>query len=194
MLYGHGLLDAFEASGLLFINPIDPIIIAVGDTVEMDITLSGLQDSIPIFSAINLPSTALFEDNQDRTATFYYIGLIEDIGINNFQVVAQSGAARDEIDVFLTVLAQDNISIGPNPFDDTLAIFIGPDNGQVTDITIHAPNGEKVWQNFTDSYNMITSTVVWNGRNSSGSEVGSGVYFVVVRTERTVKKFKVFKK
>ena len=193
-VYGYGLLDAFEASQLFYINPVEPIIIAVGDTLDVTFSVTGLQDSIPAFYADNIPSTAVFEDNGDRTAGLYYIGISDDIGLKTFQIVAQTGSAMDMIDVSLTVLAQGNIAVGPNPFDDTLAIFIGPDNGQITDITIHTPNGEKVWQDFTDSYNMTTSTVVWNGRNSRGSEVGSGVYFVVVRTERTVKKFKVFKR
>ena len=88
----------------------------------------------------------------------------------------------------------EKIVAGPNPFTDSLTIFIGPDEGQPVEISIHAANGEKVWDNYSDNYNMATSTVVWRATNNSGDRVAPGVYFVIVRTETSVGKFKVFKR
>jgi subtilisin family serine protease len=192
--YGYGLPDIFKASRLFYINPVEPIVLAVGDSINIDFTVVGLPDSMPVFTAYNLPESAVFADNGNRSATLRYTGRYEDYGTGYFQIGAAIGAAEYILEVSLTVLPQDKIAIGPNPFSDSLTIFIGPSDGRLADISIHTANGEKVWDSFTDNYNMTTSSVVWNGRNNDGAEVASGIYFVVVKTERTTKKFKIFKK
>jgi len=193
-LYGYGLPDAFEASQLLYINPVEPIIIAVGDSLDITFTVTGLPDSILTFSATNLPDGAVFADNGNRTATLRYLASIGEIGTRVFQVRADFGVGSYTLDVSLSIVPQDHIAVGPNPFSDSLTIFIGPNDGRPVEISIHTINGEKVWDNFTDNYNEITATVVWNCRNNNGAEVASGVYFVVVQTERLTRKFKVFKR
>ncbi|MCP4703710.1 MAG: S8 family serine peptidase, partial [candidate division Zixibacteria bacterium] len=65
-LYGYGLPDAFEGAELLYINPVDPIILSVGDSLDITFSITGLPDSTPVFSASNLPENAVFTDNEDR--------------------------------------------------------------------------------------------------------------------------------
>lgn len=193
-IYGYGLLDAFKASQLLYIDPVNPIVLSVGDSLDITFTVSGMPDSIPVFTVQNLPENAVFVDNGDRTATLRYETTTDDLGTRVFQIMAEAGLASYTLDVTLTVVSRSHIAVGPNPFTDSLTIFIGPNDGQPTEISIHAVNGEKVWDNFSDSYNMTTATVVWGGMNNDGAKVASGVYFVVVRTEELVRKFKVFKR
>ena len=193
-LYGYGLPDAFKASQLLYINSVEPIIIAAGDSLDITFSVTGLPDSIPTFSANNLPDGAVFVDNGNRTSTLRYLAPVSEIGTRIFQVKAEFGVGSYTLDVSLSIVPQDNIAVGPNPFSDSLTIFIGPDDGRPVEISIHTINGEKVWGNFTDNYNEITATVIWNCENNNGDKVASGVYFVVVQTERLTRKFKVFKR
>jgi len=192
--YGFGLIDAFKASQLLFINPVDPILVSVGDSLIQTFSVTGLPDSIPAFSAYNLPDGAEFEDNGDRTATLRYLAVADDLGMRTIEIEADFGGGSYILDVTLTVISQSQITIGPNPFSDSMSIFIGPDDGQIQEISIHSINGEKVWDNFSDNFNMTTASVVWSGVNNSGLEVSSGVYFVVVKTEKSLRKIKVFKR
>lgn len=193
-LYGYGLPDAFRASQLLYINPVEPIILAVGDFLDITFAVTGLPDSIPTFSANNLPDGAVFVDNGNRTATLRYLAPVGEIGTRIIQIEAEFGVGSYTLDVSLSIVPQDHIAVGPNPFSDSLTIFIGPDDGRPVEISIHTINGEKVWDNYSDNYNEITATVIWNCENNDGAKVASGVYFVVVQTERLTRKFKVFKR
>ncbi|MCP4705915.1 MAG: S8 family serine peptidase, partial [candidate division Zixibacteria bacterium] len=193
-LYGYGLPDAFEAAELLYINPVDPIILSVGDSLDITFSVTGLPDSTPVFSANNLPENAVFTDNEDRTATLRYLVPNNEIGSRIIQIEADFGVSSYILDVSLTIVSQAQIAVGPNPFSDSLTIFIGPNDGLLKEISIHTVNGEKVWDKFTDNYNEITATVVWDCKNNDGLKVASGVYLVVVQTERLIRKFKVFKR
>ncbi|RKX24571.1 MAG: hypothetical protein DRP46_13065 [Candidatus Zixiibacteriota bacterium] len=122
-----------------------------------------------------------------------YSGKADDIGSRVVTFSAVSGDAAVSEDVSFTVTAQRNLAAGPNPFDDSLTIFLGAGSGEVEEISVYSANGEKVWDNFSDTYNRETRTVVWRGVNNSGARVTSGVYLVYVRTVSVTEKFKVFK-
>jgi subtilisin family serine protease len=192
--YGYGLADALLASGRLFIYPVDPVTLEIGQSVNLNFEVAGLPDSTPVFTAYNLPDNAVFTDNNNRTATMSYLADSEDLGSRVVQISANVGNVADTISFLLSVDAMNRIKAGPNPFADSLTIFINSGAGLPTDISIHTLNGEKVWDNFTDNFNETTSTVVWRGENNKGEKVASGVYFVFVQTEHTVRKFKVFKR
>ena len=94
----------------------------------------------------------------------------------------------------LTVLAVDKVTVGPNPFNDSLTIFLGRDPSGLKNIAIFSSGGEKVWDNFSDTYKDGAGTVVWHGVNNSGKEVAAGVYFILVETEEVSHRINVFKK
>jgi len=194
-LYGYGLYDTYKAAQLMDFEPIPPVLLAVGDSLNMTVSVSGYEDTsgVTVITAANLPVTAEFIDNGDRTATLKYSGKADDIGSRVVTFSAVSGDAAVSEDVSFTVTAQRNLAAGPNPFDDSLTIFLGAGSGEVEEISVYSTNGEKVWDNFSDTYNRETGTVVWRGVNNSGARVTSGVYLVYVRTVSVTEKFKVFK-
>lgn len=194
-LYGYGLLDTYRALNYLRIDPLDPIILAVGDSLDMDITVSSIENTPPItLTAENLPLSAQFTDLGDGTANLKYEGISEDVGSRTVQFTATAGQTSETLEVFFTVLADREITIGPNPFTDSLTVFLGTDRGRLEEISVYSVSGEKVWDNYTDTYNSETGTIVWRGVNNYGSKVSSGVYLVLIRTDRTVERVKVFRK
>ncbi|MCX6826933.1 MAG: S8 family serine peptidase [candidate division Zixibacteria bacterium] len=198
-LYGYGLFDTYKAADFPLITPIDPIYLVVCDSLNLTITVSGMGIEVPNITAVNLPASAIFiADNSKRTADLRYLAKIEDVGLWEPLFIADFGTLADTFHLQLTIATrpQDggHITVGPNPFSDSLTIFLGSNAGRPTEISIHTANGEKVWDNFTDNYNSARATVTWRGINNSGEKVASGVYFVVVKTERVQTKIKVFKK
>ncbi len=192
-LYGYGIINAFEAADLLRIDEISPVNLVVGDSLHLDITITGMEDSIPAFTGVNLPLSSQLIDNGDRTATFLYEAIEEDIGSRTMLFIATSGIAADTMAVPLSISASSRIIAGPNPFSDSVSIYFGPSAGQPTEISIFAANGEKIWDNFADN-SSVTSPVIWRGVNNKGEKVAAGVYLVYIRTENAEEKFKLFKK
>jgi len=191
--YGYGIINAYGAAFYLRFDPISSILLAAGDSLDQLITVSGLVDSIPTLTAENIPPTAVFTDNGDRTADFRYRAVEEDIGAWVLRFIAASGGIADTMDVRMTIMSQNRIIAGPNPFTDSVTIFISQSAGQAAEISIFAVNGEKIWDRFADNYDG-TSPIVWQGVNNKGEKVASGVYLVYIRTESAEETLKLFKK
>jgi hypothetical protein len=111
-----------------------------------------------------------------------------------FRATAQAALINTETELSLTVVPGVKLVAGPNPFTDSLIIFLGTNDAVFKEISIYSVNGEKVWEKSSDTYNMESASVVWHGVNNSGAEVASGVYLVYVRTSDSEHKLKVFKK
>ena len=193
-LYGYGLFDTYKAADLFRINSVPPIFLAVGDSLNLRITVSGMEGSIPELSAENLPSSAVFVDNHDRTGNLKYKAIREDSGTRSIVFIATLGAGEYRLAVSLTVLAGRGVTFGPNPFSDSVTIFLGPAAGRPVEISIHSADGEKVWGKFSDNYNSERGTVIWHGVNDRGEKVTPGVYYMIVKTEKSTEKVKLFKK
>ena len=80
-------------------------------------------------------------------------------------------------------LQQINVVNSPNPFgNNTIITFDLPRNQNVT-LKIYDSNGRLV-QTLLDKQESISiQNIVWNGRNSKGSELGSGIYFCHLITD-----------
>lgn len=193
-LYGYGLFDTFKASGLLKINPISSIRLQVQDTVALTISAIGGGGEAIAFSASNLPSSADFIDNGDGTALLTYMGRKEDVGSRTVRFIATAGVNADTAEVLFSVFARFLITAGPNPFTDTLTIFLGQTPETSAKITIHTISGEKVWEKISDNNSTPGEAVIWNGTNLKGKRVAPGMYIVIVAAGKTVEKIKVFKK
>ncbi|MCX6828324.1 MAG: S8 family peptidase [candidate division Zixibacteria bacterium] len=193
-LYGYGLFDTYKAADLFRIDSIPPIILAVGDSLNLRIMVSGMEGYIPELSAENLPPTAILVDNQDRTGDLKYKAEKEDSGTRSIVFIATLGAGEYRLAVSLTVLAGRGVTFGPNPFSDSLTIFLGPAAGRPVEISIHSADGEKVWGKLSDNYNSERGTVTWHGVNDRGEKVTPGVYYMIVKTAKSTEKVKLFKK
>jgi uncharacterized repeat protein (TIGR01451 family) len=72
----------------------------------------------------------------------------------------------------------------PNPFNPSTTIFfVLPAKGQTT-LTIYNMNGQKVRELLAKDLPAGAHTILWDGRNSEGQTVSSGVYFSVLKAGR----------
>ncbi len=196
-LYGHGIPNIYETADLLRFRPIDPVVLAVGDSLNLEILLFGVEDinlDSVILVATNLPDGAVFTPGADARANLSYKAVPEHIGRHIINITATVGPAAATMELSLTVLALPQITAGPNPFSDSITVFLGTETQEIENFSIFGINGEKIWDNYTDSYNMETASVVWKGMNNSGMEVASGVYLIYIRTDKSEHRLKVFKK
>jgi hypothetical protein len=70
----------------------------------------------------------------------------------------------------------------PNPFNPTTSIsYYLPQPGRVT-LRIHNILGQAVRTLVDETRSAGAHAVIWDGRNSSGDEVGSGVYFYTLKS------------
>ncbi len=83
-----------------------------------------------------------------------------------------------------------NVSVWPNPFNPQTTIFFSLEEPQLVKLDVYDARGRRV-VTLLDRYAEAGPTeTVWNGRNSSGRSVSSGVYFVRlgIKGETRVKK------
>ena len=77
----------------------------------------------------------------------------------------------------------------PNPFNDETRIGCDiVNNGTPVEVTIYNPLGDKIWEDDAvfDAGNYLQNYFTWNGRNSLGTPVGSGVYIIRVKIDGKV--------
>ncbi len=192
--FGYGIFNTFEAAGLFEFDPINPIKLVLGDSLDLTISVFGQDTNDVSFAAYNLPNSAEFVKTDDSTARLTYKAVPEDIGTRQIQFNASAGVMMASETVSFTVFADPDIIAGPNPFSDTVTIFLGTGSGPLKNISIYSINGEKVWDDFSDSYNEEAGTIVWRGGNNKGCRAAAGVYLILVETDKVTRKLKVFKK
>ena len=110
---------------------------------------------------------------------FYKIGMVPNIPdpeMTVFESSLQTGVEDHEI------LIPGNISISafPNPFNSSVNIGVSVNENGV--LAIYDLLGQQI---HTFQINQTNNTVVWDGRDSSGNECVSGIYFIKFSSERS---------
>jgi len=65
----------------------------------------------------------------------------------------------------------------PNPFNPSTTISFTAEDTENAELTIYNIKGQKVKQLLSDQLSSGEHSVVWDGRDDNGNEVGTGVYF-----------------
>jgi subtilisin family serine protease len=186
-LYGYGLFNTFKAAGLFAITPVDPIVLAEGDSLNITFSIPDYEDSAVEFSATNLPPSAVFTESGELR----YMAVADDIGDWEIRITAVFGIDAAAVDFRLIVVGESGISCGPNPFSDSTTIFVSSKAGNLKNISIYSIAGEKVWEKSADNNVKPGDVIAWRGKNSQGQRVAPGVYLVFVKTDRLTQKFKL---
>ena len=71
----------------------------------------------------------------------------------------------------------------PNPFNPTTKIRFTNDRSSNVKVTVYALNGEKVATIMNRNVNAGAYDVSWNGRNSNGSIVPTGMYLYDIESD-----------
>ncbi len=191
--YGWGLIDALDATDRIFIKPVSSQVVFIGDDLALIFSISGQEDSIPQFSALDLPPGATLIDNNDRTANLSYTATEADIGVWDILIIATAGEYVDTLAFTLTIAAEEKIVAIPNPFSDSLVVEFRGVAGQPNEVSIFTVTGEKVWNKFADNIEGTPPQLVWYGVNNENQRVAAGVYLILVRTGTATHRLKVLK-
>jgi len=118
-------------------------------------------------------------NSADQIDTFIHYEDHEDIPLtcrilNAYQAVQTANADSDKVSVPLSTALAGNY---PNPFNPstTIRFMLGCDTS--VKIDVYNVRGQKVRALVSGLYEAGVHSVVWNGCDSSGQSVGSGVYF-----------------
>ncbi|MDP8200852.1 MAG: T9SS type A sorting domain-containing protein [Candidatus Tenebribacter burtonii] len=135
--------------------------------------------------ATNYPSDYVYVDDVPVTQNQTYWYWIEDVSLN--------GSTEVHDPITLTIPLTDNPTIPdmyglyqnyPNPFNPHTSISFKLEEENDVEVVIYNIKGEKIKTIFKDhvyaDHNIIT---VWDGNDTSGKQVSSGIYFYKLKTE-----------
>jgi subtilisin family serine protease len=189
--FGYGLFNAFRSSGIATLEDIDTIRVTVGEVREVPFAVSGNSGSMPLLSLREPPAGVVLQDFGDGSGILSVTGSSENPPQISFRLIADFDQYSDSATIYLEtfVPADRQIFAGPNPFADSVRIFVDPVAGSLKSVSIFNISGEKIWEKVnlhpesTDSIREWTM-LAWNGRNQQGQPASAGVYLAVVRTDR----------
>ena len=189
--FGWGLFNAFRASGIPTLDVIDTIRVVVGEVQEIVVRMNGSPETPPLLSLPDAPAGVELEDYGDGSGLLTITGSADNPPQVRFHIIASTDLYSDTLNIILeTIVVTDrSIYAGPNPFADSVRIFIDPAAGRFNYVSIFNIAGEKIWEKVNshpvsaDSLREWTM-IAWNGRNHQGQTAAAGVYLAVVRTDR----------
>ena len=189
--FGYGLFNAFRSAGIATLEEIDTIRVTVGELREVPSSITGSYSIMPLLSLREPPLGAVLQDFGDGSGLLTVTGSAENPPQVSFQLIADFEQYMDSTTIYLETFVQSDHQIfaGPNPFSDSVRIFVDPTAGSLKSVSIFNISGEKIWEKVnshpgsTDSIREWTM-LAWNGRNQQGEPASAGVYLAVVATER----------
>jgi serine protease AprX len=193
--FGWGLYDATRSADIIKIDRTEPIQVLVNEFLSVPITTSGRSDSIPVLEALDLPLSTIFIDHGDGTGHLELSGSEQNPSVVRLGLVADVGYFADTTYLLVeTYTTSGRLMVAaPNPFANSVRIFVAPSAGRLVSISIFNAAGEKVWEK-VNSFDLSADVInTWNGRNREGRVVAAGVYLVHVKTDRHTSMLKVLK-
>jgi len=199
--FGYGLLDAVKVANLVIEFDLPPIVRVLQNQLDTAITVTALPpgDPPPSIEAIYLPNWAEFTDNGDGTGVLRLFPVEAESARDSLLLVGSAATFSDTSKFELYVIGdlQNLVTAGPNPFQDSVYVYIQPSAGNVESISIFNAAGEIVWEKVNNfRLNADALTVLpeqWDGRNLAGRKAAAGVYIMFVRTDRHTFRIKLLK-
>ncbi|HVP07327.1 MAG TPA: T9SS type A sorting domain-containing protein, partial [Candidatus Acidoferrum sp.] len=172
----------------------DTIYVHIKDTLDIETTTSGRSRIVPTLSLVDAPDGVSFADHRNGTGTLTAIGELPNVGAKTLSLAADVGYFVDTTQIILWTYPKNSAPIiaYPNPFQDTLTVFIDSSNGDARSVTIFNAAGEKVWQQVNLSAGPA-DIIRWDGRNYAGRKTAAGVYILMVETDRRTETIKLLK-
>ncbi|MDF1544863.1 MAG: S8 family serine peptidase [bacterium] len=187
--FGFGLFDGARAAGIVSINSIEPQKLFSGESRTLPVTTSGRSDSIPSLSAFNLPSGSILVDSGNGRGSLTIIGPSAANTFTQVGLVADVGYFADTTMLILETYSPGTgpILFGPNPFTESVNIIVKSSSAEPVSVTVFNSSGEKIRELVDQSTTYADDSIrviEWDGRNSAGREVASGVYLAHVKSAR----------
>ncbi len=183
--FGYGLFDAALAADIIKINKSGNFILFLNDSLTIHITTSGRSQSIPVLATINLPAGSQFVDSGNGSGKLILTGTRQNDNLSEFTLTASVGYYTDSTNFTLETYASvaQYVIAAPNPFAESVRFLLSSNAGNLKSISIFNIVGEKIWEYLNSSTVFAEETIVWDGTNSRGEKVSSGVYLAYIRAE-----------
>jgi spore coat protein A len=165
---------------------VNDTIVPTGPQVPPDSASSGWKDTVPVGPNEIVRVIAKFEDYTGKYP--YHCHILEH---EDHEMMRQFEVVDDVSDITGVPASRYDLSpVYPNPFNPNTSIaFELPVRERVT-IRIYDVTGRRLRTLVNGVRSEGRHTVMWDGRNQSGGEVASGIYFVEMKTSqfRSVRK------
>jgi hypothetical protein len=186
--YGFGLPNMILASGFgLKIMPINPITVSIFRDTTIHITALAPTTAPVVYDPIAIPAVSDFSDQGDGTATLSFS--LTDVGGQTCRIAAQAGSYVDTLEFTITGTGSgEEVSVGPNPFTDSVSVYFGGQTGVSRHIEVFALSGELIFDRWGSG-----NPLVWPGVNAAGKKAAAGVYIIRVCADGIEKRVKVLK-
>ncbi|RKX29236.1 MAG: hypothetical protein DRP47_02235 [Candidatus Zixiibacteriota bacterium] len=193
--FGYGLFNAVKTADIIHFDIPEIVEVEHDHFVSVSISTSGRSDSVPNLSAFNLPIGVTFVDHSDGSGRLDIVGSTAMPPANQVGLIADVGYFVDTAFITITNLAssQRPVFAGPNPFNDSISVFVSPSAGLWLSVSVFNSAGEKVWEQVNNSPSPSDVVIIWHGRNDYGANVANGVYLICVRTEKLTAHVKALK-
>ncbi|RKY88330.1 hypothetical protein DRQ09_03040, partial [candidate division KSB1 bacterium] len=80
----------------------------------------------------------------------------------------------------------------PNPFNPSTTISVELSEPMVGTLDIYNSSGQLIKTLFSGSFNAGVNSFIWDGKDSSGNVVASGIYFYRFKSGNFIKTSKMF--
>lgn len=137
-----------------------------------------------------------FQDNEvEEEITYYYWLQSIDFDTSEFfgPVIAKIDKPEDDNGIQEIVLGNDLYSNYPNPFNPSTTLSYSLSEPQDVIIDVFNIKGQKIKRLFSGYVHEVNTkiNVVWNGDDSTGENVTSGIYFAKIKTASFTKTAKM---
>ncbi|MDD3050803.1 MAG: carboxypeptidase regulatory-like domain-containing protein [Candidatus Cloacimonetes bacterium] len=134
-----------------------------------------------ILTGLTNPGQLTFTDYDLPTGSFtYYITAVYNEGESepSNSVVVEITGTNNANASFTT----DLLGVYPNPFNPQTTISFSLEKNSFITISIFNNKGQLVRELISEDFRAGTHTIVWNGLNSYGEKISSGIYFIRMNT------------
>ncbi len=142
-------------------------------------------DPVPGNGTTNTPSDYIYLDNASVMQNLTYWYWIEDVSLDGETFVHDPITL--EIPFEDTPIIPDTYGLHqnyPNPFNPSTSISFALEEESDVEVIVYNIKGEKIKTIFNDHvYEDQTTTSVWDGKDGSGKQVSSGIYFYKLQTQ-----------
>ena len=160
------------------------------ESAQIDIQLNGSIGS-GVLWLIDMQNGNTFNIGQNRSIS--EIVSISTQMVNRYKLVYGDGAEVESMVKEIVALIPKEFSLGhnyPNPFNPSTTIPFTISSPGLAAVTVYDVNGRQIKQIVNENFKPGFYSRVWDGKNSNGIPVSSGVYYYSLRT----KTFNSFKK
>jgi hypothetical protein len=114
---------------------------------------------------------------------------------NTIQVQTENGVIHivnpTSVEQINTEEVINNIIAYPNPFNSSTRIEFASNSSEDTEFAVYSISGERVFSLYSRSQSNNSISFIWNGNDTNGNTLPSGIYLLTTKTKNDFETFKL---